>query len=254
MLPAVWCRQEQLRTRLILPEATTDNSRATAASFQTTGFYVWRPGRLTYRDALVLQEDLVDRRTGWDHDLLLLLEHPPVVTFGRSADHAHLRWSEERCAAIGLDIVDTQRGGDVTLHSPGQLVGYPIVDLNRYQRDLHDYLRKLEQVLLNTLAIHKLEGYTLPGKTGVWVGGRKIASIGVAVRRWITWHGFALNVNNDLDLFDAIVPCGLNDVTMTSLQEERGQPVTIDMVAATLVEQFAKIFASPFLGELPSQP
>jgi lipoate-protein ligase B len=213
-----------------------------------TGFFVWRPGRIAYRDALTFQEQLVSIRRKLTCDILVLLEHPPVITLGRKAGSKHLNWTDEQLTASEIDIVQTNRGGDITLHSPGQLVGYPIVDLNRYQRDLHWYLRSLEQVLMQTLSGYDIDGSAVNGRTGVWVGTRKIASLGIAVRHWVAWHGFALNVNNNLEYFRSIVPCGLTDVTMTSMQGEKGYPLDLDKVADRLIKQFAQVYNQPCLG------
>lgn len=195
-------------------------------------------------------------RPDWDHDLLILLEHLPVITLGRGADPQHLRWTPGQLAAAGLDCVTTSRGGDITCHEPGQLVGYPLVDLAALGRDLHRYLRRLEDVLIRTLAEFGLTASSRPGLTGVWIEERKIASIGVAVRRWVSWHGFALNINNDLAGFRAIVPCGLTEVSMTSMARELAAPVAIDAVAASLTRHFAAVFAMPHLGdyEQPTAP
>jgi len=203
---------------------------------------------MVYRDAQICQDDLVSHRPDWSYDLLLLLEHPPVITFGRNTDHNNLLWSEQSLRAAGIDCVETRRGGDMTLHNPGQLVGYPIVDLNGYQRDVHTFLRRLEEVLVATIADYGLSGRTIDGKTGVWIEDRKIASIGVAVRRWISYHGFALNIDNDLSSFAAIIPCGLADVTMTSMSRELGKAVDKDAVAQTLVGHFERIMQRTYLG------
>jgi lipoate-protein ligase B len=174
-------------------------------------------GRVPYRAALAWQRALAEERiAGRRGDLLLLLEHDPVVTLGRTSDSGNLLQTE------GLDVVEVERGGDVTYHGPGQLVGYPILDLSGYRQDLHWYLRTLEDALIVALARLDIAAGREPGRTGVWTGGRKIASIGVHVKRWVTWHGFALNVTTDLKAFDRIVPCGIPGVTMTSIQHERG--------------------------------
>jgi lipoate-protein ligase B len=212
------------------------------------GFRVWRSGLVDYRDAQALQEKLVSQRPLWPFDLLILLEHPPVITFGRKARQENLLWSAADLQSAGIDCVTSRRGGDITLHAPGQLVGYPIVDLSHYRRDLHEFLRLLETILIGTLAAYDLPAETIQGKTGVWVAGRKIASIGVAVRHWISYHGFALNIDNDLSAFQAIIPCGLQGVTMTSMSEELNRPIDKQAVAATLIDQFSRIMQRPLLG------
>lgn len=178
---------------------------------------VWLAGRVPYRAALEWQRTLAEQRiAGRRDDLLLLLEHEPVVTLGRSAEAANLRRTD------GIDVVEVERGGDVTYHGPGQLVGYPILDLTTYRQDLHWYLRTLEDALIEALASLDIPAGRQTGRTGVWTRGRKIASIGVHVKRWVTWHGFALNVTTDLTAFDRIVPCGIPGVVMTSIEKERG--------------------------------
>ena len=175
-------------------------------------------GRVPYPDALTWQRDLararIERRQ--PHDVLLLLEHPPVITLGRGSRDAHV------LRADGIDVVEIERGGDVTYHGPGQLVGYPILDLTALKPDLHWYLRTLEEALILALTELGIPAERNPGKTGVWTRGRKIASIGIHVKQWVTTHGFALNVTTDLRAFDRIVPCGIPDVVMTSVEQEAG--------------------------------
>jgi lipoate-protein ligase B len=212
------------------------------------GLRVWRAGLVPYRQALAWQERLVAERPAWSHDLLLLLEHPPVITLGRGANRAHIRCTEQELAERGIDMVETSRGGDVTFHGPGQLVGYPLIDLNRSGRDLHLFLRRLEDVLIRTVADFGLNPGQAAGRTGVWIGKKKIASIGVAVRQWITWHGFALNVATRHEGFAAIVPCGLHGVEMTSLQGELGREVPVQEITGQLVQHFSAVFDRPLLG------
>lgn len=177
-------------------------------------------GRTEYRAALAWQralaQDRIDGRLA--HDVLLLLEHDPVVTLGRTTQASHILQPE------GIDVVEVERGGDVTFHGPGQLVGYPILDLRGFRQDLHWYLRTLEQALIDALGNLAIPAERNPGLTGVWTRGRerKIASIGIHVKQWVTWHGFALNVTTDLAAFDRIVPCGIPGVVMTSVARERG--------------------------------
>lgn len=229
------------------PSATSGSG--TAQPTEPDGFKVWRPGLIEYRDALAFQAELVGQRRSWSHDLLILLEHPPVITYGRTTDPGNLLWNQETLHAAGIDCVPSQRGGDITLHSPGQLVGYPIVDLRHYNKDLHRYLRQLENILIRTLADFGLTGAALPGKTGVWIEDRKIASIGIAVKHWISYHGFAMNIDNDLSNFDAIIPCGLPGVTMTSMCRELGEPIAKNQVAELLVGHFSTVMQRPLLGE-----
>lgn len=212
------------------------------------GLRVWHAGRVPYRQALAWQEQLLTERPANSPDQLLLLEHSPVVTLGRGANRAHLLWSPEELAARGIDVVTTARGGDVTYHGPGQLVGYPLVDLDRYGRDVHAYLRRLEEVLVRTLADFGLRAERCASRTGVWVGPKKIASIGIAVRHWVTWHGFALNVAEQRQGFAAIVPCGLAGVEMTSVCGELGREVPMTEVMAPLIEHFAAVFDRTLIG------
>ncbi len=184
---------------------------------------VIRLGQVSYRQAHALQRALVDRRIegAIQRDLLLLLEHEPTVTLGRGTRAGSLPLPPEELEAQGLTVVEVERGGDVTWHGPGQLVGYPILDLHHHREDLHWYLRQVEQALIMGLARMEIPAERNPGYTGVWTEGRKIASIGIHVRQWVTSHGFALNVVNDLAGFDLIVPCGISGVEMTSVAGER---------------------------------
>lgn len=195
-------------------------------------------GRVPYDDALALQESLAGRRLMGGPDVLLLLEHPPVYTLGRGADDRHLGGA----AGGPVPIHRVGRGGEVTFHGPGQLIGYPVLGLREHRPDVHWYLRNLEEVLITALADVGVGAGRVAGRTGVWVDGcRKIASIGVGVRRWVTRHGFALNVGTDLDGFAPITPCGLDGVTMTSVAREGGPGVTaalIPLVRSRFVEVF----------------
>jgi lipoate-protein ligase B len=184
-------------------------------------------GRRRYGETLLLQRSLVERRLAdrSGDDVLLLVEHEPVVTLGRGTRSGSLPTSPAELERQGLEVFEVERGGDVTWHGPGQLVGYPILDLDRQRRDLHWYLRSLEQVLIAALAGFELSAERRTGLTGVWTGGRKIASIGIHVRQWIAFHGFALNVATDPRAFDSIIPCGIQGVTMTSVAAELGRPV-----------------------------
>ena len=179
-------------------------------------------GTVPYEEALELQRALARERISGaiPEDMLLLLEHPPVVTLGRATKAANLISSAEFLGSKGVELFEVERGGDVTFHGPGQLVGYPIIDLKRHKLDLHWYLRQVEEALIQTLAAYSIPAERNVGFTGVWTQGRKIASIGVHARDWVTWHGFALNVTTDLSYFDLIVPCGIDGVTMTSIEKE----------------------------------
>ena len=212
-------------------------------------------GVVPYAEALELQRWVAAARISGDitEDVLLLLEHPPVVTLGRASKAAHLVSSPEFLAARGVELFEVERGGDVTFHGPGQLVGYPVIDLKRHKLDLHWYLRQVEEALILTLAALGIQAVRNPGYTGVWTSGRKIASIGVHSRDWVTWHGFALNVTTDLSYFDLIVPCGISGVQMTSAQREGA--VLPDRGVEHVAGLIAGVFASVFQLELaPTEP
>lgn len=204
-------------------------------------------GRRGYLETLELQRALCHRRLAGelDRDLLVLVEHEPVITLGRGTRPTSLPLSPAELARRGVSVVEVERGGDVTCHEPGQLVGYPIIRLSEHREDLHWYLRQLEAALITGLGELGIRAGRNPGLTGVWTGGRKIASIGVHVKRWVTFHGFALNVTNDLRGFDLIVPCGIRNVVMTSVAAELGPGARPALGAAArnaVVEAFAKTF------------
>ena len=188
----------------------------------TRELWVVELGRRPYAEALELQRAVARARISGDvpQDVLLLVEHNPVVTLGRSSKDAHLLNDAASLERKGIELFEVERGGDVTFHGPGQLVGYPIIDLKRHKQDLHWYLRQVEEILIRALATFEIAAQRAPKYTGVWTGGRKIASIGVHARDWVTWHGFALNVTTELSYFDLIVPCGIPEVTMTSVERE----------------------------------
>jgi lipoate-protein ligase B len=204
-----------------------------------------RLGRVPYAEALALQEELRERLgRGEAGETVLLLEHPDVITFGRGAADSNARASDTELRQRGYDVFRVGRGGDVTWHGPGQLVGYPILDLRRHGADVHRYLRDLETVLIAALADFGIAARRRAGFAGVWLDARqKIASIGVGVRAWRTLHGFALNVDCDLARFGAIVPCGLAGVEMVSMASVLGRAVAVDEVAACLEDQLRKVFA-----------
>lgn len=212
-------------------------------------FHTLRPGRLSYRSGLLLQTKLLDNRLAEAADILLLLEHTPVVTVGRGVKSFQPLVAMDFFARNGIEVFRTGRGGDVTYHGPGQIVGYPIVDLNTTGRDLHAYLRMLERVLLGSIATFGIRGERIEGRTGIWIEGKKLASIGVAVRRWVSWHGFALNVGADLSGFETIVPCGLEGVEMTSLEKISGRKIALEEVHEQIIRSFAQVFNSEYMGE-----
>jgi lipoyl(octanoyl) transferase len=200
-------------------------------------------GRIRYEEGLELQESLLAAKVAGDPDNhLLLLEHEPVYTMGRSRDESSLR----KESILPHPVHRTNRGGQATYHGPGQLVGYPVLDLSMFGRDLHDYLRFLEEALILLLSRHGIAGGRMEGKTGVWVGERKIASLGVGVRRWISMHGFAINICGDLSAFNHITPCGLPGVSMTSLEAEGAPGVSVESCAREVAEIFNELLQSGF--------
>lgn len=201
---------------------------------------LYSEGLTAYQTAWNWQRSLVDARKQDSalSDVLILLEHYPVYTLGHGSDVGFLKFDPNQS---DYELHRIERGGEVTYHCPGQIVGYPILNLNYYQRDLHWYLRQLEEVIIRVLAVYGLVGTRIPGLTGVWVGDRKLAAIGIKVSRWITMHGFALNVNPDLSGFDRIVPCGISDKAVGSL-EQFVPGVTIDEVKREIAIAFANVF------------
>jgi lipoyl(octanoyl) transferase len=202
-------------------------------------------GLVPYAEALALQRSLVDeRRAGTIGDTLLLLEHPHVITLGVRGDggRSHLLASPATLAARGIELHETGRGGDITYHGPGQLVGYPIVDLKPDRCDVHRYVRDLEEVLIRTASDYGVRATRVEGLTGVWVGGEKLAAIGVRIARWVTSHGFALNVSTDLDYFQLIIPCGIADRGVTSLERLLGRTIPTAEVAGRVTSHFANVF------------
>lgn len=224
-------------------------------------FRVLDLGRQAYLPVLEFQRELVRARIAGllPDDLLLLVEHEPVVTLGRSTRPSSLPLPRPVLEARGFVVEEVERGGDVTVHAPGQLVGYPIFDLTGHRRDLHWYLRQIEEGLIRALAVLGIEAGRNPGYTGVWTGGRKIASIGVHVKQWVTLHGFALNVTTDLSLFEVVVPCGIHGVEMTSVARELDAPSaggnlwgrTTEAVVSSFGEVFARAPLASAVGDLP---
>jgi lipoyl(octanoyl) transferase len=208
-------------------------------------------GRVTYAEGLQLQEQLIAARKAGDiADHLLLLEHPHVITMGRNGQMENLLASDEILDRAGISFYPTDRGGDVTYHGPGQLVGYPILDLRDWKRDVGAYVRGIEQVIIDTLADYGIEAGRIPKLTGVWVGGRKIAAIGVHLSRWVTSHGFALNVHTDLSYFQYIVPCGLTK-PVTSMAQ-LGVRATLPEVSRILAVHFGRVFDCEMVAEKPA--
>ena len=202
-------------------------------------------GLRSYGEILELQRAVARARIAGDvdQDVLLLVEHLPVVTLGRTARAANIVATPELLAARGVERFDVERGGDVTFHGPGQLVGYPIIDLAGHKKDLHWYLRQLEAALIAALAQWHIPAERTIGLTGVWTAGRKIASIGVHAREWVTWHGFALNVSVDLSYFDLMVPCGISGVVMTSMERETGARIPLGEVATAAAAALGDVFS-----------
>jgi lipoyl(octanoyl) transferase len=206
---------------------------------------VRRLGTVPYADGLNLQASLVEaRRSGKSGDTLVLLEHPAVLTLGARARNSrtHILASMEMLTERGIEVHDTGRGGDVTFHGPGQVVGYPIIDLQPDRADVHRYVRDLEEVLIKTAADFGVGAHRIEGLTGVWVGDEKLAAIGVRISRWVTSHGFALNVTTDLDNFSLIVPCGIRDRGVTSLAKQLGRVVSREDVEDRIVTNFCHVF------------
>lgn len=205
---------------------------------------VIRPGLVSYREGLELQQQA--RRRVADGDfagVLILLEHQPVITAGRSGGRENLRASLAGLQAEQVEFIETDRGGNITCHNPGQLVGYPVLNLSLWQEDVHWYVEQIEEVLIRTASRYGVTAGRKARYTGVWAGNRKLAAIGVSVRRWISGHGFALNVNNDLSLFQQIVPCGIEEFGVTSLRTA-GVTATVPEVADHLLTAFATVFAA----------
>lgn len=206
---------------------------------------VRRLGTVGYPEALAMQRALVEeRRADRVPDLLVLLQHPAVITLGVKGDggRSNVMATPERLSELGIAVEETGRGGDVTYHGPGQIVGYPIIDLRPDRQDVHRYVRDLEEVMIRTCADYGLEAARIAGLTGTWIGGEKIGAIGVRISRWITSHGFAFNVSTRLDHFQLIVPCGISDRGVTSLEKATGRAIPIEDVEERIVEHFASVF------------
>lgn len=206
---------------------------------------VRRLGVVPYQEALALQRALVeDRRADRITDTLLLLQHPPVITLGVRGDggRSNIVASGRRLTELGIDVAETGRGGDVTYHGPGQIVGYPILDLRPDRCDVHRYVRDIEDVMIRTCADYGVTAARIDGLTGAWVGTAKIGAIGVRISRWITSHGFAFNVDTNLDHFNLIVPCGISDKSVTSLRRLVGRDLSMEEVEDSLIRHLSEVF------------
>jgi lipoyl(octanoyl) transferase len=198
---------------------------------------------IDYQEAWELQKEILEMRVDEKiSDVFFLLEHPHTYTLGKVADKRNLIGSQDYLVQNKISVFDIDRGGDITYHGPGQIVGYPIIDLKKWKQDTHKYLRSLEEVIIETCADYGLNGIRDPKYTGVWIGDKKIAAIGIKVSRWVTMHGFAFNVNTDLDFFSGIIPCGIKDKGVTSLKNELSRPIDISEVKEKLVNNFKIIF------------
>ena len=205
---------------------------------------VRRLGVVPYADALELQRRLVDeRKADRIPDTLLLLQHPHVVTIGVKKDgRSHILASPERLSSLGVEVFETGRGGDVTYHGPGQLVGYPIIDLNPDRRDVHRYVRDLEEVMIRVCADYGLEAGRIKGLSGTWISGEKVGAIGVRISRWVASHGFAFNVTTDVEFFNLIVPCGIADKGVTSLSARLGNAPSMADVEDRFIDRCCEVF------------
>jgi lipoyl(octanoyl) transferase len=212
-------------------------------------------GRLDYEEGLRIQSERVaQRKAETIPDTLLLLEHPHVYTLGRNANREHLLISQARLTQLGARVFETDRGGDITYHGPGQLVGYPILDLTKHRRDISWYMRSLEEVFINVAADFGVRADRIAGAAGVWVGDAKLVAIGVHLSRWVTSHGFAFNLNTDLAYFNSIVPCGLRDKGVTSLEMLLGYRVEMEGVVERVVKQFGRTFGFEMFGSKMAPP
>jgi lipoyl(octanoyl) transferase len=211
-----------------------------------------RLGMGPYGEALALQRALVEeRKAGRVPDLLLLLQHPPVITLGVRGDggRSHVIATDDRLTELGIEVVEPGRGGDVTYHGPGQIVGYPILDLKPDRCDVHVYVRDLEEVMIRVCADYGVSAGRVPGLTGTWVGADKIGAIGVRISRWVTSHGFAFNVSTNLDHFKLIVPCGIADRGVMSLEQALGRPVSLPEVEDAFVRHVCEVFEREAIGD-----
>jgi len=215
-------------------------------------FKILNLGLTDYKKALNIQLDLLDKRkNNLIPDTLILLQHPPTITIGRGGDLKNLLVSQSYLKDRGIYFEQISRGGDITFHGPGQIVAYPIMDLNNLGRDIHKYLRSLEHLIIDMLKNYGIKASGFKGITGVWANEKKIASIGIGVKRWITYHGFAINISNDLNYYDMIIPCGLSKVRMTNVSTESATgKVTIENANDYIIDSFSKTFNQKYSGIL----
>lgn len=207
---------------------------------------------IDYKEAWDLQKTIFElRHAGQISDVLLLLEHPHTYTLGKVAEKKNLIGSESYLSENKISVFEIDRGGDITYHGPGQIVGYPIINLVEWKQDTHKYLRALEEVIIQTCADYGISAGRNPAYTGVWIEERKIAAIGIKVSRWITMHGFAFNINTDLALFNGIIPCGITDKAVTSLQKELNREIPLEEVKQKLVNNFKSLFEYSEVENLP---
>lgn len=200
-------------------------------------------GRVDFREAFVRQKQVLHEVIrGFYPDTLILCEHPPIITLGRLARAENILVTTEQLRKQGIEVLRIDRAGDVTFHGPGQLVAYPIFDLNRHGKDVHAFLRKLEEVVIDFLKYFAINGIRKPGLTGIWAGNSKIASLGIGIKRWVSFHGLSINVDIDLKNFSLIRPCGMN-ISMTSLKERVGKEIAMASVKARIVDSFASVFS-----------
>lgn len=211
-------------------------------------------GFIDYKEAWDLQHEIHTKRVSNEvEDFLFLLEHPNTYTLGKTAHKENLVGSENYLRENQISVYDIDRGGDITYHGPGQIVGYPIIDLNRWHNDTHKYLRALEEVIIKTCSEFGLDCERNEQHTGVWLADRKIAAIGIKVSRWVTMHGFAFNVNTDLNLFNGIIPCGIQDKSVTSLKKELGKEISVAEVKEKILNNFFDLFSYDELASLKKQ-
>ena len=206
---------------------------------------IYELGTVPYEKALEYQESLLAKRIAEEiPDSLILLEHPPTITTGRKGNTGNLLVRKEYLEKHGISFINASRGGDITFHGPGQIVGYPILNLKNHEMDIRKHLRSIEEVIIQTLGDFEIEGRRIDGVTGVWVKRSKIASIGIAIRKWVTYHGFALNVSTDLDYFELILSCGITDVRITSIGSWLGneESIKMDDVTRSVIKNFMGVF------------